>query len=129
MLRLNKTLGRPLPCNLEVCLLGDFCRPKKHKTGSRFLDLALALARRRIAIHCKAKLGPSIEAWAREVTQGSRAEESVLRREGEQGLRRCLIAELWSEVLESWECPEGDMESDHSEYSRDDVDSTTLDMN
>ncbi|KAJ1207201.1 hypothetical protein NDU88_002593 [Pleurodeles waltl] len=104
--RLNKTLERSLTNTPDVYLLGLFTRPDPRKVGSRFLDLALALASRHFTMAWKVPGGPRLETWVRDVTLWARGEERALRREEARGIRRRPIAPLWSELVDNLESPE-----------------------
>ncbi|KAJ1102023.1 hypothetical protein NDU88_007082 [Pleurodeles waltl] len=90
---------------MVACLLGDFPRPDKSKVGTRFLDLALALVKRKITMTWKSSTGIKVETWAKEVTDWARVEERILRQEDVQGTRCQLIAELRQEVLNGLKIP------------------------
>ncbi|KAJ1212618.1 hypothetical protein NDU88_000273 [Pleurodeles waltl] len=89
---------------------------------TRFLDLALALARRRIALRGKSQTGPIIETWERDITTWARAEESVLHEKDARGIRRCPVAQLWMGVLERLEYPDLDSGPDLMEVDKRDGD-------
>ena len=97
--QLRDTTLRDLQCTMEVCLLGRFQRPKKQKVGSRFVDLGLALARRRITLKWKDRIGPTIEGWLRDVELWAQAEERAIRKEEARGIRQTPIAEDWAEMV------------------------------
>lgn len=77
----NGVLSQNLACIPEICLLGLFPRPKSKRLGLRFIDLALLLARRRIALKWKAKQAPLVVKWEDDVSCWARAEERALIKE------------------------------------------------
>ncbi|KAJ1205131.1 hypothetical protein NDU88_000566 [Pleurodeles waltl] len=103
VVRLNLALDRSLPVTLEVCQLGLLVRKLQKKVGTRFIDLAVVLAQRRIAITWKTPDGPRLTTWVHEVTRCAGVEERTFRREKSQRLQRQPIAHLWTEIMEEWE--------------------------
>ena len=97
--KIKSTLERDLPCTMRVCILGIFKRSKKHKVRNKFVDLALALAKRRLSIAWKSPTGPEIAKWETDVKCWAGAEEQALRREEARGLRRKPIATDWAAVF------------------------------
>lgn len=100
--QVNVTLGRQLTHMVEICLLGLFPRLKAKQVGSRFVDLALVLARRQIARSWKTTTGPSVIVWEKTVDDWARVEERAIQREEARGIRKHPIAELRTEILRAW---------------------------
>ena len=91
-LKIGPALQRMVPCDIESCILIQFSRPKMKKVGNRFLDLAMALAKRQISMNWKNPRVPGMTKWEADVKVWARAEEQALRREEAKGLRRKPIA-------------------------------------
>lgn len=51
---------------VEICLLDCYSRSDSHKASNRFLDLALGLVPRDIALHWKSTDGPPHSLWKKE---------------------------------------------------------------
>ncbi|KAJ1082834.1 hypothetical protein NDU88_002999 [Pleurodeles waltl] len=96
---------------MEGCLLGNFPRPTKRKVGTKVIGLALALAKRKVAMTWKSTSGIPVETWVKDVFTWARAEGCILRWEDAQGIRRQSLTELGLEVLEGWDAPP-ELESD-----------------
>ena len=94
--------GSRLQTTAEVCLLGIFPRNKKTKVGNKFMDLALALAKRCIAMSWKSPLGPNVDRWRLDVQLWAEAEEQALRKEEIRGLRKDNISTDWAVVLHAF---------------------------
>lgn len=105
--KLSKVLGRDLPLTLHTCILGLFPRPPKRKVGNRFIDLALDLAKRRIGLTWKSARRPLLATWSRDVVVWGGAEGRALLCKESKGVRKLPMAGQWSEVLATWENPEG----------------------
>lgn len=58
--KIKEELVRVLAPTIEACLLGLFPRPIKQKVGNRLIDLALSLAKCRIALEWKSFSGPQV---------------------------------------------------------------------
>lgn len=101
-------VGCTLDPTMGVYLLGLFPCPPKRKAANRFLDLALVLAWRRIALAWKFVPGPAVEALKPDVSRWAGAEDRVLTREEALGLRQHSLAHLWKDILEAWENPDRD---------------------
>ena len=108
---MHAVIGRRLQSTLEVCILGTFPRPKKCKVGNKFIDLSLALAKRRISMSWKSPLGPDITRWESDVQLWTGAGEQALLREKGKGLRKENISTDWATVLH--EFTHGDVDSDN----------------
>ena len=113
--KLQQLLHRAVPCTLEACILGLFSRPKPKKVGNRFIDLALALAKRQISLNWKAAHGPQISKWELDLMRWGKAEEQALRREETRGIRKNPVASLWAEVMHSVEFPDSEDSDDTDE--------------
>lgn len=100
---INKVLALRLVCVPEVCLLGLFPRPKANRMKLRFVDLALLLARRRIAIRWKAQQAPLVINCEDDISCWARAEERVLIKEDRITKRRKPLAEPWADIVKAWE--------------------------
>lgn len=92
---IERTLSRQCILVTEMCLLGLYtCRPEK-KVGNRFLDPALAVARRDKALLWKSAEGR----WKSAMENWATAEGAPLRKEEQRGLCMEPIEALWLEVL------------------------------
>ncbi|KAJ1114003.1 hypothetical protein NDU88_002243 [Pleurodeles waltl] len=98
----RKSLVNPLPTStLPGATTVVTTKPKK--VGNRLLDLALTLVKRHIAMVWKSPVGPDVETRVRDVAMWAHAQEKVLQREEAGRMRRRLIADLWSNVVDEWE--------------------------
>ena len=88
--------GRLCPAEPGVCLLGGIGPPirKGRKMGYKFTQLALLLARRRVAITWMGQESPKVERWLSDVSEWSLAE--MIR------LKKCRTDEKLEEDLEQW---------------------------
>ncbi|KAJ1180634.1 hypothetical protein NDU88_005854 [Pleurodeles waltl] len=87
-------------------------RPKAQEAGTRVIDSAVALAKRKTALQWTAKRSTVITAWVRNVTIWARAEERKLIRVNARGMRRHPLVGLGTEVLDAWEHQGEDPETD-----------------
>ncbi|KAJ1179330.1 hypothetical protein NDU88_004564 [Pleurodeles waltl] len=86
-------------CIKEGWLLGLLKRSKAAKAANRFIDLALLMAHRLIAMHWKAHILPGVALWCAASLKWGKAEAVVLRLEETCGLRRIPIAANWETIL------------------------------
>lgn len=100
---INKVLSLGLACLPAVCLLDIIPRPKAKRLRLRFADLALLLAKRRIALSWKSSQAPLVPKWEDDVSCWARAEEWVLIKEDKVTKRRKPLAEPWADIVKVWE--------------------------
>lgn len=104
-MQIEAILERAVDSPIEVCLLGLFPYPPKRKVWNKFIDLAMALAKRQVAMAWKSNMGLQIDTWRRDVTNWAEAEGRELSREEARGLRHRPIADQWKELVHAWEFP------------------------
>ena len=97
---------REIPCTPAYCLLHWFPRSIKYKVTSRFIDLALILAKREITRNWKARTGTTVLLRKREFIRWADCEGAGLMREAKMGRGNIDMARAWEALLEELKFPD-----------------------
>lgn len=84
---------------LEHYILGITPRRTKNTPVTRFINLALLIAKRNITMRWKSKTSPSLLDWHTETLKWGKAEGSELKREEYRGLRKIPISLEWNTIM------------------------------
>ena len=74
----SEVVGTPVPDTPMSCLLGIRPSPKGSKFRDRFIDLAMTLYKRQIAMHWKARSPPDTHTWTRVLLKWALAEATAM---------------------------------------------------
>lgn len=88
---------------LEYYLLGLPPKKAKNTPVTRFLNLALLLAKRNITMRWKSKSAPSLLNWQTETLKWGKAEGLELKREECRGIRKTPISLDWNTIIIAFE--------------------------
>ena len=83
---IRQTTDRDIGHSPWECVLGMIPRPGTSKVTSRFIDLALIVAKLQITRQWKCRTGPKWGAWTKELLKWARAEGIALHRTMNRGL-------------------------------------------
>ena len=92
----------PAPDTPESCLLGIRARPKGCKYRNRFIDLPMALYKRQIARHWKARTPPNTHTWAKVLLKWAVADSTALSEGGGRATRGVGL-QVWDSYVQSLE--------------------------
>lgn len=96
---LSRCTGVDLPNTWEICILGLYKRTRTNRTGCRFRDLGLIVAKRLITKRWKQRDPPEALHWELSMEVWAQAESTSLHREETAGLRKYPIAQAWDAML------------------------------
>ncbi|KAJ1188776.1 hypothetical protein NDU88_005533 [Pleurodeles waltl] len=88
---------------VESVVLGLFRRSKRAAAASRFVDLALIIGRRAIAMKWKSHQLPTLPHWCAAFLKWGKTEAVALRREEARGQRKIPFANKWDMCMQELE--------------------------
>ncbi|KAJ1149369.1 hypothetical protein NDU88_002179 [Pleurodeles waltl] len=101
----KKITGRNLAATPAVALLGNFIRPQSKKMTSKFIDLALILAKREITMRWKDPRGPRVLKWKDTLIKWTEGEGEALRQELAKGMGSEEGIQQWDTIFDRLKHP------------------------
>ena len=96
----TEVVETPVPDTPESCLLRIRPRPKGSKCSNRFIDLAMTLYKRQIAMHWKPHTPPDIQDWSKVLLKWALAESSALQ-DGRSNSTSITNQQEWDQYIQN----------------------------